>query len=87
MWREVVVEVSGQRSVTRRRLVLLFGGWCWGDFLFFLSSQFSHWSLTGVDGLAEFACDFGEFGFAGSGEEIAACCAEEEAVEGHAEIG
>jgi hypothetical protein len=49
--------------------------WFWRDeyFLFW----FSHWSRTGVDGLAEIASYFGEFGFAGSGEEVAACFAEE----------
>jgi hypothetical protein len=44
-------------------------------------------SHTIVDGLADFAGYLGEFGFAGSGEEVAACCAEDEAVEGHAVVG
>lgn len=53
----------------------------------FWFSLFSHWSRTGIHGLAEFAGYFGEFGFAGSGEEVAARCAEEETVEGHAGVG
>ena len=68
MRREVVVEVSGHRSVVARLVMNVESGidlWRWIYRVFFY--LFSFLSRTWVDGLAEFACYFGEFGFAGSG--------------------
>ena len=75
---DVVVEDSGHRSVVAGLVGNVELGsalWRRMDLVFF-SFLFSLLSHTCVDGLTEFACYFGQFGFAGSGEEVAAGCAE-----------